>query len=315
MGIRETIASDLDIPESLIFGALAGARRRVKKFEIQKRNGGSRVIHHPDKKLKTIQYWLIARIFESMPVHGSAAAYIRGRSILWNANRHRNGRYFVKIDFKDFFPSIYWRDLKPLVDTWHQNENPDWELTDEAYDLIRLSCFFRNDSLAIGFPSSPIISNVVMFSIDTSIENIFSDKDKFGNLVYTRYADDIIVSTNKRNVSSEILRSISALIESSPSPKLSINRKKTRVSSSASGSAIVTGLRICPDGHVTIHRRQKDHIRLMLSLYEKEKLPESEQISLMGHLSYIRFVAPRFYNKLQNKHFHVINQLRSNPLR
>ena len=246
-----------------------------------------------------------------MPIHNSAAAYIRERSILWNANKHRNSRYFVKIDFKDFFTSIRWADLKPLLDIWHESKKPTWELNNESYEVVRQSCFFHQDSLAIGYPSSPVISNVVMFSIDESIENTFSDTNKFGNIIYTRYADDIVISTNKKGISKEILKTTYKLIENSKSPKLFMNHKKTRVVSSGGGSAMVTGLRICPNGHITIHRRQKDHIRLMLSLHAKKGLPKQEQISLIGHLAYIRFVAPHFYNSLQKRYFQEIEFLKS----
>ena len=99
MNIKDKIASDLDIPVSLIDQALSVSRIHVKKFSIVKRNGKMRKIFQPAKKLKTIQYWLIYKIFSELPVHDSAVAYRDGISILHNAKRHRENRYFVKIDF------------------------------------------------------------------------------------------------------------------------------------------------------------------------------------------------------------------------
>ncbi len=215
------------------------------------------------------------------------------------------------MDFRNFFPSIKWRDLEPIINEWHKKSSLDWELTDYAKRLIRLSCFDSNDSLPIGYPSSPVISNVVMFGLDKKIENILDNRGKYGRAIYTRYADDLVISTDKKNVCNEIRIAVSKLIDKSISPKLLLNLEKTKMGSSTSGSAIVTGLRLSANGHITIHRKQKDHIRLLLSLYKKQQLNKDEEASLLGHLAYVRYVAPQFYSKLQIKYFNEIRRLKS----
>ncbi|MCY3826249.1 MAG: retron St85 family RNA-directed DNA polymerase [Candidatus Dadabacteria bacterium] len=312
MDIEKKISADLDIPSDLIDEAVAASRSQVKKFYINKRGGNSRrAIYQPAKKIKTIQYWLMANVFKELPVHLSSAAYIKGESILSNAKRHRKNRYFLKMDFKDFFPSIKWRDFRPIIKAWYEKTTPDWKLTVYAENLIRQTCFYLNDSLPIGYPSSPMISNAVMFTIDNDIENLLSDHDKYGNVIYTRYADDLVISTNKKHVCKDIYKAINEIIKKTKSPNLSLNPEKTRVGSSTSGSALVTGLRICSNEHITIHRKHKDHIRLLLSLYKKKQLEQDEQMSLLGHLAYVRHVAPQFYSKLQNKYFKEIVELKS----
>ena len=312
MDIKKKISTDLDIPSDLIDEAIVASRSQVKKFYINKRNGTSkRAIYQPAKKVKTIQYWLMANVFNKLPVHPSSAAYIQGKSILSNAKRHRRNRYFLKMDFKDFFPSIRWRDFKPIIKAWHEKTTPDWKLTKYAENLIRQTCFYLNDSLPIGYPSSPIISNAVMFKIDDDIVNLLSDRDKYGNVTYTRYADDLVISTDKKHVCKDIYKTINKIIKRAKSPKLSLNPEKTKKGTSTSGSALVTGLRICANEHITIHRKHKDHIRLLLSLYKKKKLGQDEQMSLLGHLAYVRHVAPQFYSKLQNKYFKEIVELKS----
>ena len=311
MGIKEKISNDLYIPPELIDEALVYSRRYVKKFYIKKKAGNSRrAIYQPSKKLKTIQYWLLTNVFEKLPIHNSSAAYLKGKSILSNAERHRKNLYFLKMDFKDFFPSIKWRDLDPIISTWHKKSSLDWELTDYARKLIRQSCFDSDDSLPIGYPSSPIISNIVMFGLDEKIENLLDNRGKYGRAIYTRYADDLVISTDKKDVCKDIHNAVSKLIDKSVSPELSLNPAKTKMGSSTSGSAMVTGLRVCANGHITIHRKQKDHIRLLLSLCKKRQLKEEEQASLLGHLAYVRYVAPQFYSKLQIKYFKEIRRLK-----
>ena len=311
MDIRERISTDLDISPTLIEEALAVSRKYVKKFRIPKRNGGTRVIYHPAKKLKTIQYWLMANVFSKLRVHEAATAYVKGKSILTNAIRHRENQYFLKMDFRDYFPSIKWDDLEPIVSAWHEETSPDWELTNDARNLICQSCFYANNLLPIGYPSSPAISNAVMFGIDNGIWNLISQDAKYGQAVYTRYADDIVISTDKKNICNSIYDAVVKLLRDTDSPKILLNPSKTRMGSSSSGSALVTGLRICADGHITIHRKQKDHIRLLLALYRKKQLNQAEEASLLGHLAYVRHVAPQFYSGLQNKFLKEIGELRA----
>lgn len=310
MNIKAIISKEVNIPVSMIDDALASARVEVKKTYITKRNGKKRLILQPSKKLKTIQYWLIINIFRKMAVHEAAIAYRDGISIFHNASKHKSNQFFLKLDLENFFPSIKFIDLMPKIEEWHNKEKPEWLLNEDAIMLIRQSCFYTMDSLAVGYPSSPIISNLVMFEFDTNLLKLVSNEDKFGKVIYTRYADDLIFSTNKKGVSDLLLKEVSKLILDTTSPNIVLNESKTKIGSSTGGSASVTGLKICDGERITIHRNQKDHIRLLLSLYRKEKLNNEEYSSLLGHLSYIQYVDSSFYTKLQNKYFREIAELR-----
>jgi len=314
MDIKEHIAADLLVPENLIRQALAIARVQVKRFEIPKRSGGKRYIYQPSKKLKTLQYWIIAKILSELPLHEAAIAYREGMSILHNAKRHRNNRFFLKVDLKDFFPSINWVDFLPILRSWHNAATVDWPLNAEAEDLIRLSCFYTNDALPIGYPSSPAISNAVMYSVDVAILQIVSDTEKYGNCVYTRYADDLMVSTDRKGACKTILSELKSLVRKTKSPNICINHRKTKMASSTGGSVSVTGLKVCADGHITLHRKHKDHIRLLMSLFRKGQLDASEFPSLLGHIAYAHYNAPAFYTKLQEKYFREIAELRATNL-
>lgn len=282
---------------------------------MDKRDGGKREIFQPSKKLKTLQYWSIINIFKKLPIHSFAVAYLDGVSILHNAKIHSDHRYFLKMDLNNFFPSIKFTDLIPLIELWHEKTSPLWILDSDAKELIRLSCFFKEDKLPIGYPSSPIISNLVMYKFDDGITKLISDKMKYGECFYTRYADDLVFSTVKKGACIELLNQVTTFIENNASPKISVNKSKTKLGTSTGGSVSVTGLKICSDGHITIHRKQKDHIRLLLSLYNKGILKEEEHNSLLGHLSYCHHVAPAFYSSLQKKYFKEIGELRSKNIK
>lgn len=310
MKIKEYISTDLDIPEDLINEALENAHLLIKHIKIKKKDGKFRTVLQPSRKLKTVQYWLIFNVFQDLSVHDSAMAYRKGISVKANAERHKNNHYFLKIDLENYFPSISSQDLLPLVKSWYERESKEWEYDLIFEGLLKRACFDKNGRLPIGFPSSPIISNIVMYSFDSKISSIFeNNEDIYGNVVYTRYADDMVFSTNKIGACNEILKLMEKVIDETESPNIRINRKKTFFGSSKGGSAFITGLRVCHDGHLTIHRKYKDRIRLLLSLFKKDELKEDDYSSLKGHLAFIKNADPAFYTKLQKKYFETISQL------
>lgn len=253
---------------------------------------------------------MVENIFKNIKVHDSATAFLQDKSIKTNAIRHNEGRYFLKLDFKDFFPSINFRDFSPFVQQWIRGSDLNIN-EDELLNVIQQSCFYKKDLLPIGYPTSPIISNIVMYKFDTTIVSAITQKDIYGIATYTRYADDMTFSTDKKGACNEIITLVRDILKKQHSPKLTLNLSKTHFVSSSSGSAIVTGLRICHDGHITIHRKYKDKIRLMLSLYKKGNLKKEQKTSLKGHLAHIRHVDGAFYTKLQNKHFEDIYKILS----
>ncbi len=166
MLLRDKIIKDLKTPESLIDEALSYAQRRVKIFKIEKKSGGTRLISQPSNKLKIIQYWLINNLFKKIEIHESAIAYREGLSIYDNAKRHVKNNYFLKVDLKDFFPSIKQADLLAILKEWIKANPQEWDFNLKAKRIIKLSCFDRSGSLPIGYPTSPIISNIVMMQFD-----------------------------------------------------------------------------------------------------------------------------------------------------
>jgi hypothetical protein len=309
MNIKEKISNDIKIPISLLDEAISNAHKHIKKFHLRKRKGGYRIICQPSAKLKTIQYWVIRNICNYLPVDKAAYAYRNGVSILDNAIFHTPNKYFLKIDLKDFFPSISFEDFIEIVRGWYKIKQPKWELDENSESLLKKVCFDDKGLLPIGYPSSPSISNAVMYPVDLAIKKEIQE-GKYGKILYTRYADDLIFSTDKKGVCCIFLRDLRRIIKDIKSPKIEINESKTNICSSSAGSAIVTGLRIANDGHVTIHKKQKDYIRLLLSLYKKSILKHDDYSSLLGYLAYVKYVDSAFYSKIQHKFFKEIDSLR-----
>ena len=121
------------------------------------------------------------------------------------------------------------------------------------------------------------------------------------NTVYTRYADDIFFSTDRKGVCSKFLEKVDQLFKKTSSPSLRINRSKTAYLS-RKNQRRVTGLIICPDGKISIGRKKKRMISSLLFRYQKGVLEDKEIASLRGYISYVNDVEPAFINALALKY-------------
>lgn len=83
------------------------APTRYKEHWIEKRRGrGKRLISQPTSELKLVQRWLVASELSSLPIDTHATAYQHGLSIKDHVQPHARSRFLLKLDFKDFFPSL-----------------------------------------------------------------------------------------------------------------------------------------------------------------------------------------------------------------
>ncbi|MBF7731107.1 retron St85 family RNA-directed DNA polymerase [Pseudomonas sp. N040] len=304
-------AKDCYVSEEWIKSVIDSGPNNVKIIHIKKKGdpNKTRIIHRPSAELETLQRWLTLTIFNQLANHEIAMAFLRGKSILSNAERHRKSKYFIRVDFKDFFKSIKADDLFKTI-KFYNKSNSLISLSESDQFFIKRVCFDKLGRLPIGYISSPAISNAVMYDFDTRLLSLVNDnKAKLGAGIITRYADDIVFSTDTKGGCLEFLNLFKIMVNKNLSPRIFINEKKTIFSSRAGGSAIVTGLRVCQDSHITITRDYKDKIRLMLSLFEKGKLMQEDTATLRGHLSYIEHVAPAFFSKICAKYLYGISKI------
>jgi retron-type reverse transcriptase len=136
-----------------------------------------------------------------------------------------------------------------------------------------------NGSTPQGAPTSPTISNFILFSFDDEMANCAVGKD----LVYTRYADDITISGNrKEDIISLIDYASSRLIEYG----FKLNAKKTRIAS-YSEQQRVTGIVVNQKLQPTRKKRKK--IRAIFHNASCNPTEWVEHISVLkGYISYLQ---------------------------
>jgi retron-type reverse transcriptase len=172
------------------------------QFTIPKRTGGLREISAPCDALKLLQRNLATLMQDCVQelldhrqrkdriVHG----FRKHHSIITNARRHRNRRWVFNIDLKNFFPTIHLGRIRGYL-----IKNRDWVLTDKvATVLAQIAC--HNGVLPQGSPCSPVFGNLIAHVLDMRILRLVTS----AGCTYSRYADDLTFSPNKKDFPSEL---------------------------------------------------------------------------------------------------------------
>lgn len=269
---------------------------RYKVYQVPKRAPGQfRTIAQPAREVKALQYWVLRHVLSQFDVHPAATAYRKNRSILHNAKPHARGRYLLKMDFKDFFPSLRAEDFRLFLKRRHSGFD-----AEEVSALCSVLFWMPKGvspadlSLSIGAPTSPVLSNVLMFDFDKRV----SDFCKAKGVAYTRYADDLSFSSARSEDLAATEEVVINWCARSKSPTLIVNSAKT-VRATRGESRRVTGLVLTNDGKVSLGRETKRRIRAWVHHYVVGRLEEGELPKLRGMLCYVNSVEPSFLGRLR----------------
>lgn len=294
--IAKYLSQSLLMTESDLIKFAKTAPHRYKVYEIKKRNSTkTRTIAHPSKELKFIQRILADFLSKKLPVHETAFAYKKQLGIKDNANKHLNSKYLLKMDFNNFFPSI----TPSLFFGIAKKHGIEFNETDKI--ILSWLLFWKSKKsnelvLSIGAPSSPLISNFVMYFFDQEMTKICMDQ----KITYTRYADDITLSTNVRTSLFSFPEIVANLLADTAAG-IELNKDKTTFSSQAHNRH-VTGITLTNDGKLSVGRERK---RLISSMIHKSKfhvLSTNEASKLLGILSHATHIEPDFLRRMEKKY-------------
>jgi RNA-directed DNA polymerase len=229
-------------------------------FAIKKRAGGRRHIHAVGKELSVVQHFLNTELLQKLTPHSASFAFHSSGGIRACAAAHCGARWLFQYDLDNFFYSINEADVheiftkagyRPLLafelarlcTTTRVPRHFGRMLRKESSKTYQL---YQKGSMGVlpqGAPTSPMLSALAAYKLDIKLEE-FADKY---NLVYTRYADDITVSSAgelPRNLSiAEMHRAILGVIRKSGFEE---NDKKTRIARPGSRK-VVLGLLVDGD--------------------------------------------------------------------
>lgn len=156
---------------------------------------------------------------------------------------------------------------------------------------------YRPLCLSIGAPTSPLISNLLMYQFD----GVMSNFARANGMVYTRYADDLTLSS-AGHLDREVVRNeVAAALAAIDYPKLRLNPSKTKLASKST-SRRVTGLVLANDGSLSIGRERKRRISAMVHHALTGRCDAETLVHLAGLLSFASDVEPTFVDALTRKY-------------
>jgi len=261
---------EIDVLNRMIFGT----KSFYHSFEIPKKNKNSvRKIDAPYPSLLYVQQWILKNILKDITIDNSAHAYMKNKSILTNVTPHLNNKALLKIDLKDFFPNIEKNRIIAIFLKLGYTQNISFALA---------SLCTLNNCLPQGAPTSPTLSNIIAYRLDRRLSALCIKND----MVYTRYADDMIITS--KYISLKTKKFIIKIIEDC---NFIVNNDKTYLSTNKS-KRIITGISI-QDGTTKIPRKLKRDI--------KQEMYYLNKYGFYSHMSKKKITNPFYLEKIKGQ--------------
>lgn len=263
-----------------------------KRFTVPKKSGGQREILAPKYKLKIMQRWISQHILKANRPHPASTAFYPGDSIVRNAEQHIGKATVIRIDLKDFFPSIPFKRVRKVF----QSLGYPYQV---AQVLANLCCY--QGALPQGAPSSPHLANLICRNLDERMTAL-SVRMHFS---YTRYADDLIISSDHPNVAGlipfllEIVRSESFVVNEK---KIKVMRQNKR--QEVTGIVVNEHLNLprdyCRKLRAAAHRQQTKTKPVVLKGSSFRQV--NMESRLQGNLAFLQMVNPKKAQSIQASH-------------
>lgn len=218
--------------------------------------------------------------------------FSKGRNIVSNAKVHLNQKFVLNLDIENFFETIRMSDIVSAF------ESLGFSL-EYATKLSQIVTY--RDVLVAGFPTSPILANIICNKLDLSLINL----SKENGINYSRYADDLSFSGEQV----EIIESVRSLIDEHG---FSLNNAKTKIYKRGQ-SQYVTGLSVADYNYPRVPKRIKktlraelyyiskfgleSHIEHNACIYDENNISiicHKKAAKIIGWIHFINSIEPRF---------------------
>ena len=281
------------------------------RFEIPKRSGGVRLISSPKPKMRIAQSWINLNILEKLTPSSYCYAFRPKTSILDNAEQHVKKKVIVKLDVRDFFPSITFNRVRGYFEYLGYNPGVATVLALLTTDAprVRITIKGRSQIVAVGARSlpqgactSPALANLIASRLDARLAGFIETLD--GQWSYTRYADDLTFSTTDEEP--PIGQLIATVGRIAKDENFDIKAEKTRIMRSPRRQS-VTGLIVGDEVRIP-----KATIKKMRALFHNIETRGKDVVSeelgkdainvARGYWAFLYMVSPTQANKYLIKH-------------
>jgi RNA-directed DNA polymerase len=238
------------------------------RYIAPKRGGGERVILAPKRELKALQRKVLDGMLARVPTARTTHGFVRGRSVVTNAQPHVGKQIVLKLDLKDFFPSITFPRVRGLFIALGYSFAvasalallcTEYDREEFLRDGTRYFISIGPRHLVQGAPTSPALANLVAWRLDRRLGGLAARH----GFAFTRYADDLTFSGDNADAVHKVRTVAQRIIGDE---RFAVNAAKTRLAR-RSARQVVTGL-VVNDGIATPRELRR---RLRATLHNAEK--------------------------------------------
>lgn len=173
------------------------------KEKIRKPDGTYRTIYSLHGRLRCVLDCIQKKFLGQCHFPCFLTGFIKDRSYIVNASRHCNKAVVIRLDVTNFFPSIA---PNYVTNIWRNV----FAFSLEAAELLTSLCTFQG-GLPQGSPVSPALANLLFAKHEGKLFTEFSQME----YAYSRYADDILISSNSKMTQaqkSDVIQKVKGLV-------------------------------------------------------------------------------------------------------
>lgn len=282
------LASALSLDESLLID-ISTKDVGYRRSERTKSNGAIRIVYSPSRTIRLVQRRINNRIFKDGStivwgdyLFGSLPSDDLVRDYISCAERHCGSKSILKMDIANFFDNIH-------IDLVCEVFSNFFKFQPEVASVLASICTHKG-SVPQGALTSSYIANLVFWDVEQGVVEKLERK----GLTYTRYVDDITISSKVHSYDFEYAKSL--IMNMLHSKGFPVNEDKIKVERAGTTSLTVHGLRVA---------------------YEKPRMPREELRRIRANVQRVEELAkePGYrtshnYKRDFNRCFGRVNKLK-----
>jgi RNA-directed DNA polymerase len=268
------------------------------QFAIPKRSGGERIILAPKRELKAVLRELNSLLVDKLPVSEYAHGFRKGRSIATHAAEHVGKKVVMRLDLKDFFPSLHVGRVRGLLIALGYSYPVGATLAALMTEAVRQPVQVGDELFFVpigsrhtvqGAPTSPGLANALATPLDRRLAGLAR---KLG-FAYSRYADDLTFSGDDVAAARGMIKGVQRIVHAEG---FVLNPAKTRVMTQR-GAQVVTGATV--NRELGLSRRERRNLRAELHRARTDAKDSPVWRRLQGKLAYLSMLNSQQADRLR----------------